>query len=120
MQRLDRFLHSPLFEEAYPLLQSSPITKGQLPILIDQGDFIAVKELCEAVVEREVGEYNIHELRKLARSYAIPYYTTYSKAELLSIIIEWRKRDPRIQNSVEPVPPEDGKGQEGSSLCPLF
>lgn len=96
MNRLDRFLKSNLFTEAYKILCGSTECVNRVTTLIDAIDVEALRNVCEDVIEKELGEYSIHQLRKLARRLAIPYYTTYTKSELLSVLIIRRKKDAEL------------------------
>lgn len=93
MDRLDRFLKSNLFIEAYKVLCGSSDVVNHVTKLIDNIDLETLRNMCEEAIERELGEYSIHQLRKIARKLAIPYYTTYTKSELLSVLIARRKKE---------------------------
>lgn len=91
-EKVDRFLQSNLFVEAYNILCKSETAVGELTKLIDVFDLQTIRNKCEEAIEREIGEYSISELRKLARKMCIQYYTSLTKSELLSVIVQ-RKKD---------------------------
>lgn len=93
MDRLDRFLRSNLFLEAYKVLSVTTSFFNQLSKLVEDIDVESLRSICEEAIEKELGEYSIHQLRKLAAKLAIPYYTTYTKSELLSVLIARRKQE---------------------------
>lgn len=59
----------------------------ELQKLLVDADIDTLKDLCMKAIEREIGEYSTHELRKIAAKMCIPYYAKYSKPELLSVIL---------------------------------
>lgn len=94
-EKADRFLQSNLFVEAYSILSSSPTLMAELTKLIDGFDADMIRTMCEDAIAREIGEYSIAELRKLARKMCIPYYTSLTKSELLSVIVQ-RKQNVNV------------------------
>lgn len=68
------------------------MTKLKLVHFIEQTNVDGLKAFCDDVLERELGETSIQELRKIAQRLGIPYYTTYPKATLLTLILEEKRK----------------------------
>lgn len=80
---LDRLVQSVRFEEA---LRLDPNNVQLHQALID-GNIAFVESWITVVLKKEIGEYNMKELRDVARKLGIPFYTTYSKDDLLVEIL---------------------------------
>lgn len=105
---LGRIISSPEFEECYRFRDD------QLLSALDRGDVDSVKHWMREVMKRELCEFTISELRRVAGELGIRNYTQYTKDELLIEIIQVKHAESKqvedvairvscVQQSVETV-----------------
>lgn len=98
---IDNYLTSTEFLEAYRLTKSTQ----DLVSAIQAGDLGWIKDWARALIERELGDLSLRQLREKATELGIRYVTSYSKDQLLVQIFQVKHNaSERIAKNTERVP----------------
>lgn len=98
---IDNYLGSTEFLEAYRLAKSTQ----DLVSAIQAGDLGWIKDWARALIERELGDLNLRQLREKAVDLGIRYVTSFSKDELLVEIFQVKHNaSERIAKNAERLP----------------
>lgn len=100
LRALDRIVHSVQFQEC---LKSDPNNK-QLSQAIREGDIEFIRDWINDILEKEICEFSVKQLRAIASQLGLKNYTGFTKDELLVQIMQVKNEFAKAENASVSMP----------------
>lgn len=106
LRALDRIVHSTRFAAAFRLCKEDDT---KVDNLIEAGNADGVEAWVNGILEKELEDLSMRELRTRAHKLGIPYYTTFRKDALILKILEVQSDARKTEQAAVDVPSSEAE-----------